>query len=75
MIVEIGDIFSMGNLKVTLLLYKYLWTSLGRRSPNQSLRRLKKRMLIKVKKGIILEGNKLYRISMPMLEIKLMKTN
>ena len=67
----------MGNLKATLPLYKYLWTSQGRRSLNQSLRRLKKRMLKKANKGgIILEGSKLYRmkISMLMPEIKLMKT-
>ena len=68
----------MGNLKVTLLLYKYLWTSQGKRSLNQSLRRLRKRMLTKANKGIMLEWNKLSRMKISMLrleEIKLMETN
>ena len=68
----------MGNLKVTLLLYKYLWTSQGKRSLNQSLRRLRKRTLTKANKGIMLERTKLVRMKISMLrleEIKLMETN
>lgn len=67
----------MGNLKATLLLYKYLWTSQGKRSLNQSLRRLRKRILTKANKVIMLERTKLckMKISMLRLEIKLMETN